>query len=259
METATARDQTESSNAISSPPRDRVRIVSTPGTCGGRPRIDGHRVTVEDVAICHERMGMSPAEIVSSYPTITLSDVHAALIYYDQNRHRVDDDIEECRKLAEEMRAKARPSRLPELSKVRRVRQRILASQPREVGGVGSGTGGLWTSRPSVWRTGGVGDPRRTSRVCWARVFDPAHRCDRRSPRPWTVHRGGSERFGPTNSIARIRRRTLSGRAIARTNRFHHDENCHRAIAEDLRRRGVDVAARPEVGLLRSSDEIQRP
>ena len=26
-----------------------MRIVSTPGTCGGRPRIDGHRITVEDV------------------------------------------------------------------------------------------------------------------------------------------------------------------------------------------------------------------
>ena len=42
--------------------------------------------TVEDVAIWHERMGMSPDEIVSSYPTITLSDVHAALAYYYENR-----------------------------------------------------------------------------------------------------------------------------------------------------------------------------
>jgi uncharacterized protein (DUF433 family) len=38
---------------------DRVRIVSTPGICGGRPRIDGHRTQVEDNAIWHERMGMS--------------------------------------------------------------------------------------------------------------------------------------------------------------------------------------------------------
>jgi uncharacterized protein (DUF433 family) len=79
METEAAKDQTESSEAMSSQPRNRVRIVSTPGTCGGRPRIDGHRITVEDVAIWHERMGMSPDEIVSSYPTITLSDALAAL------------------------------------------------------------------------------------------------------------------------------------------------------------------------------------
>lgn len=79
MEPTTTERQTETSEATNSPPRDRVRIVSTPGTCGGRPRIDGHRITVEDIAIWHERMGMSPDEIVSSYPTITLSDVHAAL------------------------------------------------------------------------------------------------------------------------------------------------------------------------------------
>src|SRR3954453_21914777 len=84
----------------SSPPQgrepqaaDRVRIVSTPGTCGGRPRIDGHRITVEDVAIWHERQGMSPDEIASAYPSLTLSDVHAALAYYYENRDRIDADI----------------------------------------------------------------------------------------------------------------------------------------------------------------------
>src|SRR5262245_31021327 len=64
------------------PAADRVRIVSTPGVCGGRPRIDCHRITVEDIAVWHERMGISPDEIVSSHPSITLSDVHAALAYY---------------------------------------------------------------------------------------------------------------------------------------------------------------------------------
>ena len=44
---------------------------------------------------------------------------------------------------------------------------------------------------------------------------------------------------------------------MARTIRFHLDENCHRAIAEGLRRRGVDVTTTPEVGLLLSSDEKQ--
>jgi len=120
MEPTTAQSQTESSEATSSPPRDRVRIVSTPGTCGGRPRIDGHRITVEDVAIWHERMALSPDEIVSSYPTITLSDVHAALAYYYENRQRIDTDIEEGRKFVEEMRAKAGPSRLQELLKARK-------------------------------------------------------------------------------------------------------------------------------------------
>ena len=91
---------------------DRVRIVSTPGICGGRPRIDGHRIQVEDVAIWHERMGMSPDEIVSEYPSITLADVHAALAYYYENRERIDADIDAAKRYAEEMKAKSGPSRL---------------------------------------------------------------------------------------------------------------------------------------------------
>ncbi len=103
MEPTAIQGQTETTKATSSPPQDRVRIVSTPGMCGGRPRIDGHRITVEDVAIWHERMGMSPDEIVSSRPTITLSDVHAALAYYYENRERIDADIEEGAKFVQEI------------------------------------------------------------------------------------------------------------------------------------------------------------
>ena len=119
MGSSIVQSQAEARAPRSDPPLDRVRIVSTPGTCGGRPRIDGHRITVEDVVTWHERMGMSADEIVSAYPTLTLSDVYAALAYYFENRDRIDADIEEGKKFAEEMRAKAGPSRLQEMLKAR--------------------------------------------------------------------------------------------------------------------------------------------
>ena len=34
-------------------------IESSPGVCGGKPRIAGHRITVQNIVIWHERMGMS--------------------------------------------------------------------------------------------------------------------------------------------------------------------------------------------------------
>jgi uncharacterized protein (DUF433 family) len=83
------------------------RIVTTPGVRSGKPRIAGHRITVSDVAIWHERMGMSPDEIVSEYPTITLSDVHAALAYYFDHRDEVNREILESEKFAEQNRAGA--------------------------------------------------------------------------------------------------------------------------------------------------------
>lgn len=94
---------------------DTPRIVRTPGTCGGKPRIDGHRIKVEHIAICHERMGMSPDEIVTSHPTITLAQVHAALAYYYEHKDEVDADIEEAKRFVEELKAKSPPSKLQKL------------------------------------------------------------------------------------------------------------------------------------------------
>ena len=44
---------------------------------------------------------------------------------------------------------------------------------------------------------------------------------------------------------------------MPRTIRFHLDENCPRAVAASLRRRGIDVTATPEAGLLEGNDEQQ--
>ena len=41
-------------------------IEITPGVVGGKPRIAGHRITVQNVVIWHERMGMSADEIDDS-------------------------------------------------------------------------------------------------------------------------------------------------------------------------------------------------
>ncbi len=47
------------------------------------------------------------------------------------------------------------------------------------------------------------------------------------------------------------------GTKMPRTIRFHLDENCPSAVAEGLRRRGVDVTTTPEAGLLQATDEEQ--
>ena len=79
-------------------------IEATPGICGGKPRIAGHRIRVMDVAVDYERQGMSPDEIVSAYPGLTLSDVHAALAYYFDHRDEILSDIDTERRFAEETR-----------------------------------------------------------------------------------------------------------------------------------------------------------
>ena len=86
-------------------------IEMTAGICGGKPRIAGHRIRVVDVVIWHEQMGLSPDEIVSRYPTITLADVYAALAYYHDHFQEIRQQIYEDDALEAQMRAEI-PSKL---------------------------------------------------------------------------------------------------------------------------------------------------
>jgi uncharacterized protein (DUF433 family) len=43
-------------------------IEITPGVCGGKPRIAGHRIRVQEIAVWHEFQGLSPDEIVAQFP-----------------------------------------------------------------------------------------------------------------------------------------------------------------------------------------------
>ena len=52
-------------------------------------------------------MGMSPDEIVSQYPSITLSDVYAALAYYHDHFEEIRQQIQEDEVFAKELQAKS--------------------------------------------------------------------------------------------------------------------------------------------------------
>jgi uncharacterized protein (DUF433 family) len=80
-------------------------IEITPGVCGGKPRIAGHRIRVQDIVIWHDRMGMSPDEILHHYPSITLSDIYAALAYYHDNREAIRQQIDEDEEFADRLRS----------------------------------------------------------------------------------------------------------------------------------------------------------
>ncbi|MGA2596157.1 MAG: DUF433 domain-containing protein [Bryobacteraceae bacterium] len=82
------------------------RIVRTPGICGGKTCIAGHRVRVLDIVVWHEHQGMTPDEIVSHIPSITLADVHAALAYYFDHIEEIQEEMRTERAFAEEFRRK---------------------------------------------------------------------------------------------------------------------------------------------------------
>ena len=79
-------------------------IEITPGVCGGKPRIAGTRIRVQDVVVWTEQ-GRSPDEIVTGYPHLTLADVYAALAYYHDHRAEIDRQMRESDEFVARMEA----------------------------------------------------------------------------------------------------------------------------------------------------------
>jgi uncharacterized protein (DUF433 family) len=87
-------------------------IEKTPGVCGGRACIAGHRIRVQDIVVLHEMRGMTPKAIVAEYPGITLADVHAAMAYYYDNQQEIADEFRKAEEWAEWVKANI-PSKIP--------------------------------------------------------------------------------------------------------------------------------------------------
>ncbi|MBE7383082.1 MAG: DUF433 domain-containing protein [Leptolyngbya sp. SIO1E4] len=96
-------------------------IQITPDICGGKPRIAGHRIRVQDVVIWYEHLNMSPDDIVYHYPSITLADVHAALTYYYDHLDEIRQDIRTSAAFASQLAAQT-PSILQRKLRERNVR-----------------------------------------------------------------------------------------------------------------------------------------
>jgi uncharacterized protein (DUF433 family) len=90
---------------LATPSVIREHIVCTSETCGGKPRIAGSRIQVKHVVLWHDRMGQSPAQIVSEYPYLTLADIYAALAYYHDHREEINADIQAERREYDAMKA----------------------------------------------------------------------------------------------------------------------------------------------------------
>jgi uncharacterized protein (DUF433 family) len=67
-------------------------LVRTPGTCGGRIRIDGTRITVHRIATLYKQ-GQTAEDIVDTYPHLSLGQVYTALAYYHTHREEIEAEL----------------------------------------------------------------------------------------------------------------------------------------------------------------------
>jgi uncharacterized protein (DUF433 family) len=78
-------------------------IDISPSVAGGKPRISGHRITVQDIVIWHERLGISADEIATEYD-LSLAEVYAALAYYYDHRAEIDESVRADESFVAELR-----------------------------------------------------------------------------------------------------------------------------------------------------------
>jgi uncharacterized protein (DUF433 family) len=77
-------------------------LVSSPDVCGGRLRIDGTRITINQIAALYKQ-GFGAEEIADQYPHLTLAQVYAALSHYHANQAEIDADLEAEKQEAAEL------------------------------------------------------------------------------------------------------------------------------------------------------------
>lgn len=64
-------------------------IVSTPGTLGGKPRVNGHRIAVEHIKNWILTGGLTPEQVSAEYD-LPLEAVYAAMAYYYSHKQAID-------------------------------------------------------------------------------------------------------------------------------------------------------------------------
>jgi uncharacterized protein (DUF433 family) len=77
-------------------------ITKDPEVCGGRACIDGTRIRVVDIA-CLQQTGYGPERMREVYGSLSLAQIHAALSYYYENAHEIEDALREDREVAEKI------------------------------------------------------------------------------------------------------------------------------------------------------------
>ena len=86
-------------------------------TRGGEDKafVAGTRISVQDIYIWHELRGSTPDEIVTSYPHLTLAQVHAALTYFYEHSDEIREQLRSEKEFAESMEAAQGPTKYSKL------------------------------------------------------------------------------------------------------------------------------------------------
>ncbi len=79
---------------------DHPHIVRVQGVCGGRPTIEGTRLSVK-LIVGWARIGMTPEEIAVQYPYVSVVQIADALAYYKDHPEEIEAEFAEEKRYLE--------------------------------------------------------------------------------------------------------------------------------------------------------------
>jgi uncharacterized protein (DUF433 family) len=85
-------------------------------------RLKGHRIGLEDVLYEHIYNELTPAELAERFPTLNTEQIYAAILYYLNNRVRIDAYLARWLEHGRRMREEQERNPTPAMLKLRRIK-----------------------------------------------------------------------------------------------------------------------------------------
>lgn len=86
-------------------------------------RIRGHRIGLEDILYEYIYNEMTAGELAARFPSLSLEQIYAALLYYHRNQAAMDVYIANWLAFGDQMRAQQAANLTPTILKLRNVRE----------------------------------------------------------------------------------------------------------------------------------------
>jgi uncharacterized protein (DUF433 family) len=96
-------------------------------------RFKGHRIGIEDVLYEHIYSELMPAELAERFPTLSAEQIYAAILYYLNNRERMDAYLAKWLGHRRRMREEQARNPTPAMLKLRRIKAALKAAEQNEM------------------------------------------------------------------------------------------------------------------------------
>lgn len=94
-------------------------------------RIRGHRIGLEDVLYEHIYNELTPSELAERFPTLSAEQIYAAILYFLNNRERMDAYLAEWLEHGRRMRDEQARNPTPAMLKLRRIKAELKSAEQK--------------------------------------------------------------------------------------------------------------------------------